>query len=126
MNNTRGAVIVILLVLVSGCSLFIPMEKPAESGGKLVLWMPEASSVQVLADWNDWGGYVSAGGILNPLSGNMEKDDTGFWTIDISGLSGGVYRYVFLVNGYRWIRDPVNPETAVFEDRTVSTIMIRN
>ncbi|NOQ21932.1 MAG: hypothetical protein GQ565_04690 [Candidatus Aegiribacteria sp.] len=116
--------IILLFILTSGCSLFIPMQKPVEPGNRLLLWLPGASSVQVLSDWNDWGGGVAAGGIVNPVSGRMEKDDNGLWTLDIAGLPGGVYRYAFYVNGYKWIRDPVNPETAVFEGRTVSIIMV--
>jgi len=56
----------------------------------------------------------------------MEKDESGLWTIDISGLPEGVYRYAFYVNGYKWIRDPINPETATFEGRTVSIIMVED
>ena len=116
--------IILLIILTAGCSLFVPMQKPLEQDNRLFLWFPGASSVQVLSDWNDWGGSVSAGGIINPLSGRMEKDDNGLWSIDIAGLPGGVYRYAFYVNGYKWIRDPVNPETAVFEGRTVSILMV--
>ena len=118
--------IILLLILTAGCSLFVPMQKPVEQDNRLFLWLPGASSVQVLSDWNDWGGSVAAGGIINPLSGRMEKDENGIWTIDIEDLPGGVYRYAFYVNGYKWIRDPVNPETAVFGSRTVSIIMILN
>lgn len=115
---------ILLLVLTAGCSLFIPMEKSVEPGNTLVLWLPGASSVQVVSDWNDWGGSVAAGGIMNPVYGRMEKDAGGLWTLDISWLPGGVYRYAFYVNGYKWIRDPINPETAAFEGRTVSVIMV--
>ena len=118
--------ITLLFILTAGCSLFVPMQKPVEQDNILFLWLPGASSVQVLSDWNDWGGSVAAGGIINPLSGRMEKDDSGLWTIDIAGLPGGVYRYAFYVNGFKWIRDPINPETAVFEGRTVSIFMVVN
>ena len=118
--------IILLFVLTAGCSLFIPMEKTVEPGNRLVLWLPGASSVQVLSDWNDWGGSVAAGSIVNPVYGRMEKDASGLWTIDISWLPGGVYRYAFYVNGYKLIRDPLNPETAAFEGRTVSVIMVQD
>ena len=120
------AAIILLLLTTAGCSFLTPMQKPVEQDNILFLWLPGASSVQVLSDWNDWGGSVAAGGIINPLSGRMEKDDSGLWTIDIAGLPGGVYRYAFYVNGYKWIRDPINPETAVFEGRTVSIFMVVN
>ena len=115
---------ILLCLLMAGCSLFIPAEKPVDQHDHLVLWFPGASSVQVLSDWNDWGSSVAAGGTINPLSGKMERDAGGFWILDIAELPGGVYRYVYLVNGYKWIRDPVNPETAVFEGRIVSVIMV--
>ena len=118
--------IVLLFLSATGCSLFVPMEKPAYSGNRLILWIPGAFSVQVISDWNEWGGTVSAGSILDPLSGRMSIDDSGFWTLDISGLSAGVYRYAFLVNGYKWTRDPMNPETAVFNGETVSVIMVHD
>ena len=118
-------ILVLMFLMAAGCSYFVPMEKPLESADRLFLWMPGASSVQVLSDWNDWGGSVAAGSIVNPVSGRMEKNDSGLWTIDISWLPGGVYRYAFFVNGYKWIRDPANPETATFEERTVSVIMVQ-
>lgn len=118
--------IILLFIVTAGCALFVPMQKPVEQDNRLFLWLPGASSVQVLSDWNDWGGSVSAGGVINPLSGRMEKDDSGLWTIDIAGLPGGVYRYAFYVNGYKWIKDPVNPETALFDGRTVSIYMVTN
>ena len=116
--------IILLILSASGCSFFIPMQKPLEQDNRLLLWLPGASSVQVLSDWNSWGGSVDAGGIIDPLSGRMDKDDNGVWTIDLAGLPGGIYRYAFYVNGYKWIRDPVNPETAEFEGRIVSIIMV--
>ncbi len=116
--------IVIQTVLISGCSFFIPMEKPQEQGEQLLFWMPGAISVQVLSDWNEWGGIESAGSIVDPLIGRMKKQENGFWTVDISELAPGSYRYVFLVNGHRWIRDLENPETAAFRDQVVSVILI--
>ena len=116
--------IVIQTVLISGCSFFVPMEKPQEQGEQLLFWMPGAISVQVLSDWNEWGGIESAGSIIDPLIGRMKKQENGFWIVDISELAPGSYRYVFLVNGYRWIRDLENPETAAFRDQVVSVILI--
>ncbi len=116
--------VVLFCLLTVGCSLFIPRERPSEQGNNLVLWLPGASSVQVLSDWNDWGSSVAAGGTINPVLDRMERDESGYWTLDISGLPGGVYRYAYFVNGYKWIRDPVNPETAAFEGRIVSVIMV--
>jgi len=125
-NRRMTLMITMLPVLISGCSFFVPMEKPQEQGERLLLWMPGAISVQVLSDWNEWGGIESAGGIIDPLIGRMKKQENGFWTMDISELSAGSYRYAFFVNGYRWIRDLENPETAVYRDQVVSVILILN
>jgi 1,4-alpha-glucan branching enzyme len=114
----------LLLLLAGGCDLVTPRERPGLEGRNLVLWMPGASSVQVLADWNEWGGLVSPGGVIDPSSGAMTKDESGFWVLDISHLRGGTYRYVYLVNGYRWIPDSTNPLTSLFHEREVSLIMI--
>ena len=116
--------ITIQVILISGCSFLVPMEKPQEQRERLLLWMPGAISVQVLSDWNEWGGIESAGGIIDPVTGRMKKQENGFWTADISELAAGSYRYVFLINGYRWIRDLENPETAIFRNKVVSVILI--
>ncbi len=114
----------IALPALSGCGLLTPVERPPLETRSLVLWMPGASSVQVLADWNEWGGLVSPGGVIDPSSGSMTRTADGFWTLDISHLETGSYRYVFLVNGHRWVRDGSNPLTADYLDETVSVIMI--
>jgi hypothetical protein len=86
--------------------------------------MPGASSVQVLADWNEWGGLESPGGVIDPTAGEMHRDESGYWILDISQLGGGSYRYVFLVNGHRWMVDPANPLTGTFKGSEVSLIML--
>ncbi|MCD4848311.1 MAG: hypothetical protein K8R76_08980 [Candidatus Aegiribacteria sp.] len=123
-KKRMALLITILPVLISGCSLIVPIEKPQKQGEQLLFWMPEAISVQVLSDWNEWGGSESAGGIIDPLIGRMKKQENGFWALDISELDAGSYRYAFFINGYRWIRDLDNPETAVFRDKVVSVILI--
>lgn len=123
-KKRMALLITILPVLISGCSFLVPIEKPQKHGEQLLFWMPGAISVQVLSDWNEWGGIESAGGIIDPLIGRMNKQENGFWTVDISELTPGSYRYAFFVNGYRWIRDLENPETAIFRDQAVSVILI--
>jgi len=127
MKRIIVSLLTLLFIFTSGCSLFVPMEKPSDHSDKrLLLWLPGASSVQVISDWNDWGGMVAAGGIVNPLADAMERDEDGIWSLDISGLPAGVYRYSFYVNGFKWVKDPVNPETATFESRIVSVIMVQD
>lgn len=114
------------MLLPCACGLLRPVERPQTEGRTLVLWMPGASSVQVLADWNEWGGLTAPGGVIDPSEGNMDRSNDGFWSIDISGLEGGSYRYTFLVNGHRWVRDGTNPLVTDFRGRTVSLIMVED
>jgi 1,4-alpha-glucan branching enzyme len=115
----------ILLIVATGCSALVPAERPSAGGDSLVLWMPGASGVQVIGDWNEWGGLESAGGLLNPETGRMTCDEEGFWTIPADqGLEAGRYRYSFLIDGWRWMADPGNPEAAEYAVRTVSLMVI--
>ena len=114
----------IALVILTGCSALVPMERPSVSVRTLMLWMPEASGVQVVADWNDWSGLEAAGGSLDPSSGVMTDTGDGIWALEVGELPAGRYRYSFLVNGYRWVVDPVNPETAEYKGRTVSLLIV--
>jgi hypothetical protein len=115
----------LLLIVATGCSALIPAERPSTGGDALILWMPGASGVQVLGDWNEWGGLESAGGLLNPDTGRMTCDEEGFWTLQAGeGLEAGRYRYAYLIDGWRWMADPGNPETAVYAGRIVSLMVI--
>ncbi len=112
-------------LMIAGCAAFTPLERPAVSGDELIIWMSGAVSVQVIGDWNEWGGIESAGGICNPTEGSMIVDEAGVWRYEItSELSAGRYRYAFLVNGCEIIGDPENPETAVYNGITVSVLVI--
>jgi hypothetical protein len=69
---------------------------------KLVQFMlvaPNASSVSVVGDFNDWDPAAT------PL---REAADAGVWTITVP-LAAGRHQYVFMVNGTRWTPDPAAP-----------------
>lgn len=69
---------------------------------KLVQFMlvaPEAHSVSVVGDFNDWDPAAT------PL---REAADAGVWTITVP-LSAGRHQYVFMVDGNRWTPDPAAP-----------------
>lgn len=108
-------------LLISSCAALRPANLPEERA-VLRLYMPEAARVQVVGDWNRWGGTLVPGGVLDPSVGLMEKDDDGWWKA--SPRTGrGRFRYAFVIDGSLWIPDPSNPETAVFGDRTVSVLV---
>jgi hypothetical protein len=68
---------------------------------RLVLLQPEAHSVSVAGDFNGW----------NPGRTSMERSDGGVWTATIP-LKPGRYQYMFVIDGKRWIADPLATEDA--------------
>ncbi len=70
-----------------------------DEGVVFVYQSPEAESVQVAADFNDWV----------PES-MMDDDKDGIWE-KLFPLQPGVYQYKFLVDG-KWQDDPNNPQVA--------------
>ncbi|MBN2441856.1 MAG: isoamylase early set domain-containing protein [Spirochaetales bacterium] len=56
---------------------------------------PEAESVALVADFNDW----------NPVASQMTKIN-GIWEIKVKLKKGQVYTYNFVINGREWITDP--------------------
>ncbi|MGI8619938.1 MAG: isoamylase early set domain-containing protein [Gemmatimonadaceae bacterium] len=69
---------------------------------KLVQFMlvaPEAHSVSVVGDFNDWDPTAT------PL---REAGEAGVWTITVP-LAAGRHQYVFMVDGNRWTPDPAAP-----------------
>lgn len=114
--------LIALSLLFCSCSLFVPAER--ESGGQLVLHDPAAATVQLVGDWNRWGGLEDPGGLSDPRSGAMEYSG-GYWRgAPPPDLERGRYRYAFLVNGGELRRDPANPETALYRGHTVSLLVI--
>ncbi|MDM7991936.1 MAG: hypothetical protein QUS11_01345 [Candidatus Fermentibacter sp.] len=116
-----AAVPALLLALaLGGCSAFTPATLGDPGGFRL--WYPGAASVQVIGDWNAWGGLESAGGTLDPSCGVMTPDDDGFWTAE-AALEKGRYRYAFLVDGHIWVPDPSNHLRAEYGGREVSVLV---
>jgi len=66
---------------------------------QFVLVAPEAASVALVGDFNDWN--VSA----TPL---VQDQGDGVWSVTVP-LAPGRYQYSFLVDGSTWIRDPRAP-----------------
>lgn len=66
----------------------------------LSLQAPDAESVAVVGDWNDWNPEAQ------PL---QDSDGDGVWELSIKIDRGGEYKYQFLVNGEKWIPDPKAP-----------------
>lgn len=87
-----GALAAGLLVTVVG------REAPARRPIELRLIAP-ASHVMVVGDFNDWDPAAT------PL---RRANEGGTWIVELR-LPPGRYRYTFLVDGRRWVPDPVEP-----------------
>jgi hypothetical protein len=68
---------------------------------RLVLLQPGARSVSVAGDFNGW----------NPSQTTMDRSDGGVWTTTIE-LKPGRYQYMFVIDGKKWIADPLAREDA--------------
>ena len=67
---------------------------------RLMLAAPEARSVSVVGDWNDW----------DPDKDRLQDPDgDGIWEIQLRLQRGLEARYQFLVDGERWLADPRAP-----------------
>jgi hypothetical protein len=78
--------------------------QPSAGGPPLVTFVllaPQARSVALAGDFNDW----DASRVL------MRREASGLWTVDVP-LTPGRYRYVFVVDGRRFVADPAAPRAA--------------
>lgn len=66
---------------------------------RLVLLEPNAQSVSVAGDFNEW----------NPAKTKLERTDGGMWTVTLP-LKPGRYEYMFVIDGKQWIADPLAME----------------
>ena len=75
--------------------LFLPRGKAVP----FTLMAPQASSVALVGDFNDW----------KPMP--LVKNSAGAWETRVR-LAPGQYNYVFVVDGSRWVVDPAAPKNA--------------
>ena len=66
-----------------------------------VLVAPQARRVALAGDFNDW----------DAARVQMRREASGLWTVDVP-LASGRYRYVFVVDGRRFVADPAAPRAA--------------
>jgi Glycogen recognition site of AMP-activated protein kinase len=78
---------------------------------QFVLVAPQASSVSLVGDFNDW----------DPARSPMQTAQ-GVWATALS-LAPGRYRYAFLVNGVEWRADPGAPAAKDDEFGTPSSVV---
>ena len=78
---------------------------------QFVLVAPQASSVALVGDFNDW----------DPARAPMQTAQ-GVWATTVP-LPPGRYRYAFLVNGVEWRADPAAPRARDDEFGTPSSVI---
>lgn len=76
-------------------------EAPSGILVRLVLIEPNARSVALVGDFNGW----------DPARTQLSPGEGGTWTATLP-LSPGRYHYMFLVDGTRWLADPLAAETS--------------
>ena len=69
---------------------------------QFVLVAPDAHSVSVVGDFNDWG--------LNDSALPASNHD-GVWSVT-APVPAGVHRYAFVINGKQWVPDPSAPRSS--------------
>ena len=69
---------------------------------QFVLVAPNAHSVAVVGDFNNWG--LNDGALV-------ATNHEGVWSVTAK-VPAGVHRYAFLVNGKQWVADPSAPRSA--------------
>ncbi len=83
----------------------------ASSAFQFVLVAPQASTVALVGDFNDW----------DPARSPMQTAQ-GVWATTVP-LAPGRYRYAFLVNGVEWRADPGAPRARDDEFGTPSSVI---
>jgi hypothetical protein len=69
---------------------------------QFVLVAPDAQSVAVVGDFNNWG--------LNDTA-LVAENHNGVWSVS-APVKAGVHRYAFLVNGKQYVADPTAPRSS--------------
>jgi 1,4-alpha-glucan branching enzyme len=114
--------LIALSLTLCSCAVFVPAERT--EADRMEFHYPAAARVQLVGDWNNWGGAATVTGLPDPSCGTMEnRDGTWFATVP-EDLERGRYRYAFLVNGTQYFPDPMNPERAEFGGHMVSVFLI--
>jgi hypothetical protein len=80
---------------------------------RFVLLAPDARSVALVGDFNNWNRAATA---LAPAGGE------GMWTASVA-LPPGRHEYAFIVNGERWMADPLATVTIHDDFGTASSIL---
>jgi|SRR5919109_585063 hypothetical protein len=101
----------VVVLAARGRELTVPQDAVAPGGAiataapvpqmtRFVFVARSASSVAIVGDFNDWQEAASP----------MRRESEGVWAITIP-LAPGRYHYTFVVDGTKWVADPLAPRT---------------
>lgn len=79
---------------------------------QLAYFAPEANTVAVAGDFNDWDVQVHM----------LEKKRDGWWKTNLK-LTPGRYHYRFVINGEQWSEDPENPNKVPNEFASYNSVL---
>lgn len=91
-----------MLALAAGVAALLVLGRPATPAAptaaatsvvRFAIQAPEAASVALVGDFNDWDAGAT---LLRPAAG-----DDGLWTVEVP-LSAGRHEYAFIVDGTEW------------------------
>ena len=99
----------------------VPVRDPADGRGpgaggdsvEFVLHAPDARSVAVAGDFNDW----------NPSVTPLLRRDGGLWVAKVP-LPAGRYEYTFVVDGATWMPDPAAPAAAAGDFGATNSLLV--
>lgn len=86
--------------LAAAAALIVMVSLPRGRAVPFTLVAPQAASVAIVGDFNDW----------KPTP--LVKNGVGAWETRMR-LAPGQYNYAFVVDGSRWVADPAAPKNAV-------------
>jgi len=91
-----------------------PVAELSREPVQFVLVAPDARSVAVVGDFNDWG--------LND-SALVATNHEGVWSVT-APVPTGVHRYAYVVNGKDWVADPSAPRSAGDDFGMPSSVLV--
>lgn len=108
-----AAVVVVLAGRSRAPTVPLPVAVAESALVRFVFYAPQAHAVTVAGSFNDW----------SPLAAPLARVDGGAWTVTLP-LPPGQHEYVFVVDGRRWVVDPVAPAVADGFGRRNSVIAV--
>lgn len=88
-------------ILAIGVGLGLGFRDAGSVTVRFVLDAPNADSVAVAGNFNDW----------KTVGYDLRRNENGSWAIEVRLRKDRIYSYNFVIDGERWIPDPSSPET---------------